>query len=371
MGITRQLFCKVTRPLFASICFSAINIISLGEVFAGSKKIEINPFPVIDYSTETSLRLGAMAVITWREQEGRAGDRPDSLSVLFAYSLKNQLIITAAPDFYFNDQKGEIRFSASYSNFPTNYFGIGNEAGIDKDELDALEEPYTNESTTLGLSLLHKVYQKFRLGMNYHLSNSRLFDKEEDSRIDEDQLNGREGGLISGIGPVIDWDSRDNSFYPSSGGWYQFGMISYRDWLGSDFDYDRFTIDLRHFFTIKPNHIIAIQAIAEDISGDVPFYELASPRIRGFDSRFFVDKKMVSSQVEYRFPIKGRFSGAAFLGIGDVQDKWDDLEFEEIKYGAGAGIRYALSKSEKINIRADIAVSPWGSSFDIRLQELF
>ncbi|MCP4366729.1 MAG: BamA/TamA family outer membrane protein, partial [Deltaproteobacteria bacterium] len=318
MGILRRIFHGVAKPILASICFSAISIISLDEVFAGPKKIEVKPFPVIEYSTETSLGLGALAVVTWREQEGRVEDRPDSLSVVFYYTLKNQLFITATPDFYFNDQKGEIRFSASYSNIPTSYFGIGNEADIDKDEFDALEEPYTNESTALGLSLLHKMYQKFRLGMNYHLSNSRLFDKEEDSRIDEDQLNGREDGLISGIGPVIDWDSRDNSFYPSSGGWYQFGMISYRDWLGSDFDYDRFTIDLRHFFTIKPNHIIAIQAIAEDISGDVPFYELASPQIRGFDSRFFVDKKMVSSQVEYRFPITGRFSGTAFLGIGDV-----------------------------------------------------
>ncbi len=158
MSITRGAFRGATGLLLASICFFVINITSLVNVFAGSKKIEIAPFPVIYHKPETSLGLGAMAVITLREEDGMAENRPDSLSVVFSYTLKNQFFIEAIPDFYFNDQKGEVVLSASYSNMPTKYFGIGNKADIDRDDIDALEEDYSNESTSLSLYILHQQF---------------------------------------------------------------------------------------------------------------------------------------------------------------------------------------------------------------------
>lgn len=337
----------------------------------GDKKIEIAPFPVIYYSPETSLGLGAMAVITFRDEDGASEERPDALSLMASYTFENQIFLQVTPTFYFNDQKGLLTLTAGYADMPTRFYGIGNEAEVDIDDLDEMAEEYSNESTHLEARLAHSIFKDLRFGVTFRRINNRLYDKEDNNTIDQDNLLGNDGGVISGMGPFVDWDTRDNMFYPSSGAWYRLEVVSHLDEFDSDFEYDRYHLDLRRFFKIKEGHILAVQAMAAQVEGDVPFTELLSSQIRGIDDRFFVDEKMLHLQAEYRFPIYNRFSGAGFIAIGDVQPHWDDFEPREIKYGGGAGIRYALNPNEKINIRFDIAISPWGVAPYIMLQEMF
>jgi hypothetical protein len=353
------------------ICLVVECLVFASTSWCWDKETEIAPFPVIYYSPETSLGLGAMAVVTFRDKDGDGQDRPDSISLIGSYTLENQMSVLVSPDLFFNDQKGELKCVAGYADMPTRFYGIGNGAELDADELSDLEEEYAIKSSSLAASFVHQVYRKLRLGMNYQFKNNSLYDKEDDNRIDGENLPGSDGGVTSGVGPSLDWDSRDNMFYPTSGGWYRLDATFFRDWLGSDFEYSRYMLDLRYFFTLKAEHILAVQAVAAQVDGDVPFYELLFPLIRGVDNRFFVDEKMVTFQAEYRFPIHRRFSGAAFIAVGDAQRNWSDFELEEIKYGCGAGIRYALNPNEKINIRFDISVSPWGAAPYIALQEMF
>ncbi|MFC1765367.1 hypothetical protein ACFL6U_25265 [Planctomycetota bacterium] len=181
----------------------------------------------------------------------------------------------------------------------------------------------------------------------YDFKNARLTEKTPNSQIDQQQLVGSQGGLVSGLGPVIDWDSRDNVFYPSQGGWYRAWATLYREGLGSDFDFERYNLDLRHYIPLKPGHVLALQGVVAQTQGQVPF------------------------QTEYRFPIGGRFSGAAFAAVGDVVDQWCHLRVEDIKYGAGAGFRYQLDQKEKVNLRFDLGVSQWGVFPYINIMEAF
>ena len=80
---------------------------------------------------------------------------------------------------------------------------------------------------------------------------------------------------------------------------------------------------------------------------------------------------MFTLQMEYRFPIHERWSGVTFAAAGDVFHDNDELETQSMKYAAGCGIRYAIDKKEKINIRIDIGVSPYGIFPYILFQEAF
>lgn len=353
------------------ICLVVECLVFTGTAWSWDKETEIAPFPVIYYAPETSLGLGALAVVTFRDKDGDAQDRPDTLSLIGSYTLENQMSIEVSPDFFFNDQQAELKCVAGYADMPSLFYGIGNTAELDADELSDMEEEYAIKSTYLAASFVHRIYQKLRLGLNCQFKHNRLYDKEDNNSIDRRDLRGNDGGVTSGVGPSMDWDSRDNMFYPTSGGWYRLDITFHRDWLGSDFEYSRYQLDLRHFFTLRAEHILAVQAVAAQVDGEVPFYDLLFPLIRGIDKRFFVDEKMLTFQAEYRFPIYHRFSGAAFVGVGDAKRNWSDFEFEEIKYGCGAGIRYALNANEKINIRFDISASPWGVAPYIALQEMF
>ena len=54
---------------------------------------------------------------------------------------------------------------------------------------------------------------------------------------------GGEGGLTSGLGLVLTYDSRDNIFYPASGGYYEIATAIFSEILGSDYNYTKTFID--------------------------------------------------------------------------------------------------------------------------------
>ncbi|MBW2297603.1 MAG: hypothetical protein JRF32_08350, partial [Deltaproteobacteria bacterium] len=80
---------------------------------------------------------------------------------------------------------------------------------------------------------------------------------------------------------------------------------------------------------------------------------------------------MVTIRAEYRFPIKGRWGGAVFGAVGDAFPDATTLEEIDPKIAGGGGLRFALNKKEKINVRLDIGVSRYGVFPYIMLQEAF
>ena len=333
--------------------------------------ITYSPYPIIYYTPETTLGYGLGLITTIRDNSKGSKIRPDSISTMLTNTLKNQIYLKVEGDFYFNDQQGNLQSKIIYMDYPEKYFGNGNEATISSTEIDELEESYTNNATSFSARLVHNVWQKFRLGFHYKFGRSEIYDLEGDGQLLVNNPTGLTGGVTSGLGPVLDYDDRNNIFYPSTGGWYQFTAIYHDEKLGSDFNYQKYSIDLRHFLCLKTNHIIAFQGLVSDSNGDIPFYTMTFPDIRGIYGGVFSNKNMVTGQIEYRFPIHERWSGATFLAAGDVYEQWGEAKFSEIKYAGGIGLRFALNREEKINIRLDLAVSPWGFGPYLKIQEKF
>lgn len=317
------------------------------------RKIGVAPFPIIFYSPETSLAGGAGAVFTFRESDLTDETRPNNLQIMAIYTLKNQATFQVTPDIYFNDQNGELYINLSYLNWPTSFFGIGNSGSIDLDDIDNLEEEYTTEDLRIQPWLAHKIYSHLSLGVTYDLKNSNISDVEDGGEIDEGDLVGSDGGVSSGLGPAIIWDTRDHIFFPSEGSWHKAWIWVYRDWMGSDFSYEYYSVDFRHYLRIYSDHVLALQGIGVSTKGDVPFSELPTPLMRGLYQDVFKDQDMISLQAEYRFPIKDRWSGAAFLSTGDAFQSNGGFDEINLKYSFGGGIRYMLNKKEKINLRLD------------------
>jgi len=291
--------------------------------------------------------------------------------LIAAYTMKNQAFLSLTPEFYFNDKVDKIRIYTSYTNWPSSYFGVGNDTDIHAGDIDNLEEVYTKESFTVQPWIMHKTFSHLSLGITLDVKQSNISDTEEGGQLDGGRLTGSDGGVQSGIGPVLSWDTRDGIFYPTRGSWHKFWSWHYREPLGSDFDYDLVALDLRYYHTIRDDHILALNALGIATDGDVPFDELPTPPIRGLYEDLFIDKHMVTLQMEYRFPIHDRWSGVAFAAAGNVFHDPDDLDAQDMKYAAGGGIRYAISRKEKINLRIDLGVSPYGVFPYVMFQEAF
>jgi len=337
-----------------------------------SRTIDIAPIPIFFYTPESSLAAGGSVILTFRDPEDDPSSRrPDSLQIIGVYTLKHQTFVSLMPSFYYNDQKGKIRVNANYAKWPTSFFGIGNDADISPEEIDRREETYMRESWTIQPWLTHKIFSDFAVGVTFDLKQSSISETESGGLIDQGLVEGDTGGLRSGMGPVLSWDTRNHIFYPTRGSWLKFWSWHYRNEFGSQFDYDLYAFDLRWYKTIADRHTLAFQALGVSTDGAVPFDELPTPQIRGLYENVFVERNMVTVKSEYRFPIKNRWSGALFLEAGDVFHNAKDYDIKEMKYGGGGGIRWAISQKEKINLRLDIGVSPYGVFPYVMFQEAF
>lgn len=66
------------------------------------KRVGIAAFPFIAYQPETSLVFGGISTLTFRDKHRIDEDRPDNITLMMVYTMKNQFVININPDFYFD-----------------------------------------------------------------------------------------------------------------------------------------------------------------------------------------------------------------------------------------------------------------------------
>lgn len=124
-----------------------------------------------------------------------------------------------------------------------------------------------------------------------------------------------------------------------------------------------------------PNHVLAFNTVANFNSSGVPFIEMAKVGnddiLRGYARNRFRDLNYIASQAEYRFPLWRRVGGVLFAGVGDVFSKTSDLQWVLLKYTYGGGLRFAINKAERLNVRFDYGFGRGEQSFYITLTEAF
>lgn len=341
---------------------------SVGSVLPvqSTKRYAVVGFPAVLYMPETLVIFGGGATVTLRGAHQSMDDRPNSIHTQAIYTLKNQFAFKLMPNFYFDDYKWQMRALLVYQKFPDTFYGVGNSNSID----DA--ENFTTEDFVFYAGLTRRVYKHFRLGFWYDAQKTSVLKINEDGILARSGLRGVSGGVLSGLGPVVEWDSRDNVFFPASGAWLEFDCAVYRKWMGSDFEYESYTFDFRYYFSLAESHIFALQFLGKSLDGEITFNEYARlDAMRGVLGGRFRDKKMFLTQVEYRFPLYNKFSGAAFCALGDVADNVRDYDMKKLKYSFGFGLRYLVSSAEKINLRLDIGISRWGISPYFQIGESF
>ncbi len=187
---------------------------------------------------------------------------------------------------------------------------------------------------------------------------------------------GERGGIASGIGPSIVWDSRDNQLYPRSGDYHQMAAVFFGPGLGSDFSFIRAFLDLRHYIGTLPGQVLAFNGYLGVTAGAPPFYLLqllgGSSQLRGYYEGRFRDNEMALLQAEYRARLFWRVGGAAFFGVGQVAQRIDQLgDPTNLRPAGGAGLRFTVSEREGFSVSADLGVSENGVLPYVLFKEAF
>ncbi len=244
--------------------------------------------PIIMYSPETGLGLGGGVLLTHRNADGPPGARPQSLPLLLIYTTKQQANLALAPEIYFDEERWALLSEMVYQNFPSSFFGVGPDTPEDS------EEDITTEFFLVDASILRRVYSYVRVGITGYWRRTNVLETEAGGVYELWRNRGRAGGTCAGVGPAVEWDSRDDIFYPSRGGRYRFLARFYREAWGSDFKFETYVIDVRRYFTLRPSHILAFQVYGRTSGGEVPIDKLAKLGLgmRGIYASRFLDVRL-------------------------------------------------------------------------------
>jgi len=218
-------------------------------------------------------------------------------------------------------------------------------------------------NTTVTLQLPPVWFSADRTGIIFDYDRTIIEDKQDNQLLLNDDVTGSNGGQVFGFGTDLVWDSRDNIFFPNSGG-YQYMKFMVYSALG-DYQYGLMEVEVKHFRAISPDHVIAGNFYFQGVTGDPPFYKMpaigGSSRLRGYFNGRYRDNVFMMMQLEYRQYFTKRLGFVVFGGAGNVSHELTAFSFSNLKYSYGGGLRFMFNEEEKVNLRVDLGFGNRGN----------
>jgi hypothetical protein len=375
------------RAIYHICCLTIFCLLTEKEILAQNKfirrfhpdslvkrKLSFIPIPVIQSSPETGLKAG-LALDYFFNAGSSASERKirDSYAwVQGLYSVRKQLALEAFWQVYTKDEKWFLRNRGGYIDFNEYYWGIGNNT--------VPEDDYTNffyQRVYSTGKALRRIEENIFAGINYNFSDTwNIFFTGGFAEYHTSFGSALVATRISGAGPNIIFDFRDNPFSPVKGWYLELGSHHYRNFLGSRSTYDEYLIDARKYFRVFRKDFFGIQFLGNFTQRDMPFRELnrlGGPNMmRGFFQGRFRDKQHVAAQAEYRKPLNRFLQLAAFTSAGQVFEELNGWQWMQMRYAGGLGLRVLLNKEKNIYSRFDFAVTSINTSgFYFRIADAF
>jgi hypothetical protein len=331
-----------------------------------SKDLKFIGNPIIQNSPETGIKMGLAGKYFFKTSKDSL-TRSSNAYLQIAYTTKKQFIFEPIWNVFSSHEKYIFRGRAGYLDFTDHYWGLGPAT----DQLSKQDLAY--KRIYIQSKLLRNIYSKWFLGINYRYSFMYNIRWAADIPL----VEGNEGSLISGFGPNIQADFRENPFSPQRGWYLDVFWSTFSRGTGSEFAFNQFQIDYRHYFPLwQERQVLAFEFFGDFSQGQLPFRELprlgSSFLMRGFFEGRFRDRQYMAFQTEWRQPVYKRIHASAFAGVGEVAPDLESFSTERLKVACGLGLRFLLNPKESVFVRFDLAFNNEGDTgFYIRINDAF
>jgi len=321
--------------------------------------------PIVAYEPSTNWGFGVGAKFLFKPFGAGADTRTSNMPLSVKYTLNNQFLATSDYTIFFPHENYLLKGKIGFAKFPISYFGIGS------DTQDTNKREISFNNFIIEPLLLKKISDGFFVGggWRYNTYNSvdEILDDENDVRI---SIDDEYGTTSSGFEFALTFDTRNNVLNASEGIFSEFTHGFYDKALGSSQNFMLTKFDFRKYWQFserRPDDSFAFQTYGRFSWNETPILELSSlggaELLRGYQEDRFRDRHAFFTQAEYRWQALERIGFVFYTGAGNVASKIEDMEFKNLKYSLGTGIRLKIVKSENLNIRVDYAVG-LGSTSD-------
>ncbi|WP_432260316.1 BamA/TamA family outer membrane protein [Cupriavidus sp. TMH.W2] len=168
-------------------------------------------------------------------------------------------------------------------------------------------------------------------------------------------------------GLVVDYDSRDNIFYPSRGSYAELEAQFARGGFGSTQSFNMYNARGFTWLPLARTVILGLRADTKFSTGDVPFYAQPFVDLRGVQKGRYQDRNALAAEMELRWDVTPRWSLLGFTGVGKAYGRWHDFSDASTIYSIGTGFRYIIARKLGVSIGMDVAHSKGQNAFYIQV----
>jgi len=174
--------------------------------------------------------------------------------------------------------------------------------------------------------------------------------------------------VMSALGVNIEFDSRDNFFSPHAGYRYEIEHLWYRDFLGSDIEYQLTSFSGLNYWNLTDSFRLALRVGAEyaDTDGLLPPFATPGIELRGLPSLRYQGNYVAIAETEVTWQIDSRWSVLGFAGTGRAANSIADLKDSPSRVTQGAGFRYLIAKRYGFEMGLDVARGPEDTVFYVQ-----
>lgn len=317
----------------------------------------LKAYPYVYYTPETEFAFGGGGMYifyTSRKYEVS----PSKFGFGGYWATTGQYHFRIDPIVYMS--KNKLYFSAPtrYGRIVDKFWGIGN-----KTEKTG-NESYVREliASTINIQTKSYLFSADRTGLILDFNRTVILDKKNNEFLLDDLVPGVSGGNVFGFGIGLVWDSRNDFFYPTEGGYQYLKVMVYPEWDQKSFSY--FELDVKQYKSVSKRGVVAGNFFVASTNGNAPFYMMPAlggqHKMRGFFEGRYRDNFYMLFQLEYRHFFAKRFAYVLHAGAGDVASDMLKYSINETKFSYGGGLRYLFDKEKKVNIRFDLGATNKG-----------
>ncbi|TAH27757.1 MAG: hypothetical protein EAZ07_00760 [Cytophagales bacterium] len=325
--------------------------------------------PIVIKSPETKWGLGYASSYFFKIKKEDTLTRTSNIESIGLITMRKQLIFMLGANLFSPNEKYIFRIRNTFSRFPDKFWGIGDNTPKSNLESYAFDQFFSNPQ------LLRKIFSKVYVGIIWELQIVYNMHYQKNKLFDNTVIRGKDGGISSGLGILLAWDTRNNAFSPDKGAFVQFSMLKFSPLILSEYQFTNTVIDIRKYISLRRKQVLAFQAYGSFATGAVPYRYLAShggsDNMRGYYAGRYRDNSQIYIQAEYRIPIWKRIGMVVFAGIGDISNRVLIYRFQPIKYTLGSGLRIALKPKEKLNLRLDFGIGHQSFASYVTVTEAF
>jgi len=332
------------------------------------KKVNFAFIPIVSYNNSFGAQLGLMSNMYYNISQKDTISPASVVGLMGTYFINGTYFAGVFAKNYFNEDKwrtniiffnGNIEFQ-TYINYPEMILSYVDEDGVFLD--------YNTKFNFILLEGQRKIFNHFYLGIRI------LYDHVSTDFETELIPTSKQVDDLTGLGGIINYDTRDNVMNPKKGMNAKIATFSFLESLGSTSEYHKIETQVNKYFLLTKQSLIMARFYSVISVGEVPFSGqniVGRDDLRGYSNGKYRAKQVYNIQTEYRWNFYKKWGLVAFGGLAVATDNLKGDNYSGVLPAIGTGVRFMAIPSRGINVGMDVALGKedWGLYF--RIGEVF